>query len=78
MDTAENVTGLAEEYRALFEDADTSSPDSVEIALIRGGEWTSEAAVHLLRLARENGVFMLRNALGISLALEIEDGKLGF
>jgi hypothetical protein len=29
-------------------------------------------------LARDYGSFMLRNALAISLALDIEDGELGF
>ena len=41
-------------------------------------EWTAEAAEHLLRLATAYGSFMLRNALAISLVLDIEDGELGF
>lgn len=78
MNTAENVAGLVDEYRTLFEDADVSLPDSLETVLIRDTEWTPEAAEHLLRLAREYGAFMLRNALAISLALDVEDGELGF
>lgn len=78
MNTAENVAGLVEEYHALFEGANGSSSDTLEETLIRDAEWTPEAAAHLLRLARENGAFMLRNALAISLALDIEDGELGF
>jgi hypothetical protein len=78
MVTAENVSGLVEEYRALFADADTDSQESLETTLVREAEWTPEAAEHLLRLARDYGSFMLRNALAISLALDIEDGELGF
>jgi hypothetical protein len=78
MDTADNVAGLAEEYRTLFEEADSESSDSLEETLTRDAEWTPEAAAHLLRLATNYGSFMLRNALAISLALDIEDGELGF
>jgi hypothetical protein len=75
---AENVAGLVEEYRTLFEEADSASFDSLEDTLVRAAEWTPEAAAHLLRLATQYGSFMLRNALAISLALDIEDGELGF
>ncbi len=78
MNTAENVAGLVEEYHALFEGANGSSSDALEETLVRDAEWTPEAAAHLLRLACENGAFMLRNALAISLALDSEDGELGF
>jgi len=53
-------------------------PDSLEEALMDEAEWTAEAAEHLVWLARAYGSFMLRNALAVSLALEIEDGELGF
>ena len=46
--------------------------------LVKEAEWTPEAAADLLRPARDYGSFMLRNALAISLALDIEDGELGF
>lgn len=78
MYTAENVAGLVEEYRTLFEEADSNSSDSLEEVLMDNAEWTAEAAEHLLRLATNYGSFMLRNALAISLALDIEDGELGF
>jgi len=78
MNAAENVAGLVGEYRTLFEEAQGNSPDALEETLVQKAEWTPEAAAHLLRLARENGSFMLRNALAISLALDIEDGELGF
>jgi len=78
MNTPENVSGLVEEYRVLFEGADRGSSDRLEDALTHEAEWSEEAAAHLLQLARTYGSFMLRNALAISLALEIEDGELGF
>jgi hypothetical protein len=78
MNAVENVAGLVEEYRTLFEEAESNSPDGLEETLVHKAEWTPEAAAHLLRLVRENGAFMLRNALAISLALDVEDGELGF
>jgi hypothetical protein len=78
MSTPQDVTKLVEEYRDLFEGADADAPDSLEDALMHGAEWTPEAAAHLVRLATAYGSFILRNALAISLALNIEDGELGF
>jgi len=78
MNTAENVAGLVDDYRSLFEDVNDDSSESIEGVLTREAEWKPEAAAHLLELARAYGSFMLRNALAISLALDIEDGELGF
>ena len=75
MNTPHDVSNLVEEYRNLFEGVDA---DSLEDTLTREAEWTPEAAEHLLQLATAYGSFMLRNALAISLALDIEDGALGF
>ncbi len=76
MNTPENVGLLVEEYRVLI--ANTDSLKSLEATLVADGDWTREAATHLVRLARLYGSFMLRNALAISLVLEIEDGELAF
>jgi len=46
-------------------------------ALQRECEWTQEGAYHLANLARKYGAFMLKNALALSVALQIEDGELG-
>lgn len=78
MNAAQNVADLVEEYDTLFQEVRGRSTDSLERKLVRDAEWTPEAAAHLLRLARNYGSFMLRNALAISLALDIEDGELGF
>lgn len=45
---------------------------------ITEGEWRPIASDHLLKLANGYGSFMLKNALALSLALQIEDGELGF
>jgi hypothetical protein len=78
MDTNESTTTLVEEYSALLQGLEHAAPDSIERVLTRDGEWTPEAAAHLLRLAREYGSFMLKSALALSLVLDIEDGELGF
>lgn len=82
MKTDENVTALVDEYRSFFEQAAQSHPNTLpqelEKLLVRDSEWTPIAAEHLLRLANDYGAFMLRNALALSLVLEIENGELGF
>ncbi len=42
-----------------------------------GAGWTEEGADHIAALARNCGSFILRNALAVAIALDIEDGKLG-
>ena len=76
MNTPENVGALVEEYRVILEDA--GSLESLEDALTQDGNWSAEAATHLLELANLYVAFMLRNALAISLALDVEDGELAF
>lgn len=76
MNTLDNVGSLVEEYRGILEKTD--SLDSLEGALIREGDWSPQAATHLLKLSKLYGSFMLRNALAISLVLEVEDGELAF
>lgn len=78
MDDAEKLTALVEEYGTLFGEVNSHSFDSLKRVLVREAEWTPQAAAHLLRLARAYGSFMLRSALAISIALDIEDGELGF
>jgi hypothetical protein len=78
MDVPHDVSNLVEEYRSLFDDAGSDTRGSLEGVLMHEAEWTAEGAAHLLRLATEYGSFMLRNALAIALALDIEDGELGF
>lgn len=85
MDTPENVAALVDEYKIILEQATAVSArhishdsDKVERLLVSEGEWTPRAAEHLLHLSKAYGSFMLRNALALALALEIEDGALDF
>jgi hypothetical protein len=74
MSAAENVTGLVDEYRTLFDGLASSDSKSLQHVLTHDAEWTPEAASQLLKIARAYGSFMLRNALAISLVLGVEDG----
>ena len=78
-----DIDSLSNEYRSiLFHETDDSRAtyqrEVLEDALVKDGDWSPMAAEHLLTLASQYGSFMLRNALAVSLALEIEDGELGF
>ncbi len=78
MNASHDVSSLVEEYRCLFGEVGYDTLDLLEETLIHEAEWTAEGAEHLLYLATAYGSFMLRNALAIALALDIEDGELGF
>jgi len=78
MQKPEDVTSLVEEYRILLGNTQCVPSGSQERILSCEGDWSAEAASDLLRLAHKYGSFMLRNALAISVALEIEDGELGY
>jgi transcriptional regulator with XRE-family HTH domain len=77
-ETLADLTGLIGEYRALLGGFRRRRRESVEAVLIKEVDWTSGAAQHLVQLAHDYGSFMLRNAAAISIALDIEDGELGF
>ncbi len=85
MNSVNEIEGLTEEYRALLalskNDISAGSKNTIEDIrkrLVKDGEWSHRASEHLIDLAINYGSFMLRNALAISLALEFEDGELGF
>jgi len=78
MESCSDVSSLVDEYHAVFGMAVFDSTESLERVLIRDGDWSPGAAAHLVQLAKSYGSFMLRNALAISLVLEVEDGDLGF
>ena len=78
-----NASPLAAEYEALV--AESRSPGggainwrNLETRLSTTAGWTDEAAVQLVHLARSYGAFLLRNALALAVAAEVEDGELGF
>ena len=74
----EDVSVLVDEYRRLFAGRSVKDCELLQRRLQELGEWTPRASEHLIELARNYGSFMLRNALAVSLALEIEDGCFGF
>ena len=82
--TMTDASKLAEEYGALAQRAgwgvqnDKLAANHLRSALVKKSDWTPEAADELLFLAREYGTFMLRNALALAAALEIEDGSAGY
>jgi hypothetical protein len=85
MKTSENISYLVSEYTCMLDQttkraATNISNDSNKIKelLVAEGNWTPQAADHLIRLSKDYGSFMLRNALALSLALEIDDGAFGF
>jgi hypothetical protein len=71
------------EYRALVlpfkgSEADRLDADRVVRDLSRSLDWTEEGAQTIVLLATKYGAFMLRNALALAVALDKEDGDLGF
>jgi len=56
----------------------SNDSNKIKELLVAEGNWTPQAADHLIRLSKDYGSFMLRNALALSLALEIDDGAFGF
>lgn len=81
-----NVAVLVEEYVTFVQEAsvrriphpESESDASLRETLIANGDWTPGAADALIELARGYGIFMLRNALALAVALDIEDGSLGY
>lgn len=79
-----DASQLADEYRVLAEEAgwrrsnDIRSLTRLHSSLVETAEWTPEAAGELIRLAQEYGAFMLRNALALAVALDIQDGQAGY
>lgn len=80
-----DATALVSEYTTLVEECRVASSadeelnwDFLEYSLAKHADWTPSAAQALTTLARDYGAFMLRNALALAIALDIEDGELGF
>jgi hypothetical protein len=73
---------MFEEYGIAVEGSRRRNGDVDRARLVRSlvaqHDWTESAAEHLLALATGCGTFMLRNALALAQALEIEDGESGF
>jgi hypothetical protein len=82
--SADNVSALVDEYQTILQNQlKTFSPDNdkncetIKSLLNKEADWTPNGAEAIVDLATNYGSFVLRNALALSLALNIEDGKLG-
>ncbi len=78
-----NASALVDKYQTLVAESRPRRTgqidwDRLHRNLETSADWTNAAATQLIMLARNYGSFMLRNALALSLAAEIEDGELGF
>jgi len=78
-----NAAPLVEEYKTLVLESTHPRDDEIDWEALRQrlagtAEWTDIAAAHLVDLARNYGAFMLRNALALAVAAEIDDGDIGF
>ncbi len=76
-----NAHSLVAEYKTLVLESRASTDGAIDwnklhFKLVNTAEWTDEGASHVLDLARRYGSFVLRNALAIAVAAEIEDGEL--
>ena len=80
-----NVDALVDEYGTYVSECSPAAPgmesvdvDSVRELLVRSGNWTEQGARAVTSLAHDYGAFILRNALALAIALEMEDGELGY
>jgi len=86
MTAPSDLSMLLDEYRAVVDRwrlAANHCPEKfdnneyLETLLVEHG-WTHRAAEILLTTVHEQGIFMLRNELSLAIAMNIEDGDLGF
>ena len=82
MNTDLRIESLVAEYKATLAEMDAYDGSSaaakrITLAISQQHDWSQAAAATLVKLARDYGTFMLRNALALAEALEIEDGALG-
>ena len=69
---------LLAEYEAIISDLDKDATDEQIVrSLVERGDWTEQGAHEVLQLARRYGTSILRNALALAEAMQIEDGNAG-
>jgi hypothetical protein len=69
---------LVAEYETILTDLGAEATDEQIIrALVERGDWTEQGAREVLQLARRYGTSILRNALALAAAMQIEDGNAG-
>lgn len=66
------------EYETVIASVGADATDEAIVArLMRDAEWTDRGAHEVLRLAKTYGTSILRNALALASAMQIEDGDAG-
>lgn len=83
MSESELLESAVSEYRGLLASAEGTGVEKLDMDrlvrdLSRAHDWTEHGARAIVSLANEYGAFMLRNALAVALALDKEDGDIGF
>jgi hypothetical protein len=69
---------LLAEYETIITDLGAEATDEQIVrALVERGDWTEQGAREVLQLARRYGTSILRNALALAVAMQIEDGNAG-
>jgi len=69
---------LRSEYEAIVADL-PGDPSDTELvnSLVAKAAWSETGANEIIRLARDYGTSILRNALALAAAMQIEDGSVG-
>ena len=68
---------LAEYDNLIAKVGEGATDEQIVAALVRDAEWTEQGAQEVLHLARKFGTSILRNALALATAMQIEDGEAG-
>ena len=79
----DDISILVQEYRSVLEHTQGIREANGDVdcerltdCLCANTEWTDRGAEHVA-LVQQNGTFVLRNALALAVALNVEDGTLG-
>jgi hypothetical protein len=69
---------LLSEYESIIANlGEDASDEAIVAALVREAAWTEQGARAVLQLAQQHGTSILRNALALASAMQIEDGEAG-
>jgi len=69
---------LLSEYEIIIaEVGENATDEQIVAALVRDSAWTEQGACEVIQLARKYGTSILRNALALASAMNIEDGTSG-
>jgi len=74
----DQMKSLISEYRGTVQHCSTHDHENLAQVLAQDHDWSDEGARAIIDLANNYGSFMLENALALSIALEKEDGDLGY